>query len=472
MTSFHEKFTALTSGVERRYQSRLKDMERALKLGGVKMPRRGNLSDDIRDEASARPTYKPDTRADTYRKFSPITRNMAGKILQLGPTVNPQIYQTALIAANGTNDPKVKEADLIDSMRGYFDIHMSHSQEIGKYERVARGGMRGVERLFQLGDTVGRGGMMATLQQARGLADGAEWLEKVITSQAGQKVAAKLGELYFKGGVDSAAAGVTRVFELGRSLRLGGAVVSVAKLGLDAAVEQAKQQKEGAYLAAGSRAAGIAFGDPDYLAGNWREDSHLQSRGRGVFRRIRDAFGFTGASAREASELYAQKLGLLKMLGNDPALLGGTEAGVLAEYSRQTGVPVSRMSPLEKRRALTEMAKVQLEEFIDDPQNVKEMLFNHPELEDWYIAKAIMTRKEIDAQRQIALRDTAEKRLTGRDQYAGQSPDELRAQSEINYSQHLMRKGPDFRDALERNRIDVEMSNKAMTQRRQVQAYD
>lgn len=281
------------------------------------------------------------------RQFSPITRNLGGRILAMGPLVPSETRAKAAIAANGTSNKDVEEKDLLEHMRESLGVEESGAYRMGKITRGARHLMHKVNKYAMLGTFASEGGTRGALATGQMVLHGLDDAESVLNSQAMSVLAEKLAGWLTKNPLN----GSKLVGALGRVMRVGGVAVQAAAVFYESYLMKWQAMNDVAAAQGSMAASAFKSGDPA-LAERFKQriNKNVEVYGSWVTKAMR-AMKF-GELESEKAKLLAQNLSGYEHLRQHPSSVGVNAAQEFSKYAHEHNMAVGDLTTKEKIQIL------------------------------------------------------------------------------------------------------------------------
>jgi hypothetical protein len=284
------------------------------------------------------------------KDYSNLTKNLAGKILRMGPTVPPEIQELASDAVNGIGGHN--EGDLREKLRGYLGIHRSGATRIKRFINSARTAVTNAARVGVMMDVAQRGGMTGAVAKADIIQAGADAANNVTKNKTVQSIAIAVAAKF----AADAGLGLRFLRSIGRIARMGGAIGTAAMIAVGFKSEQiaaaqaaAKAQGKSFDAAAAARVRELAPEARRRLATQVDDE-------RGLFTRAKNWLGLSTTDeekTRRQSEYF-------QAIANARSTLGRSGVNVtdkLGAYAAERGKSIGQLSEAERAEALNEDAK-------------------------------------------------------------------------------------------------------------------
>lgn len=405
-----------------------------------------------------------------HRDFSELTRNIGGRILQMGPNVPAEIRAKASIAQSGTTNSKVKDAELLEEFRGYLGIEQGGGTALKSATNMMRGAVQKGFRLAQIASLANQGGAVGMAATAQLGMDALDQGEKIIHSKLAEKLAETVTDKLFA----DPAMGVKLVHYLGRAARLGGAVATAAYLVHGFITGRVDSQYNSDLVQAGMAGTKRDFGSWDTgedIVKQSRKDYDAQ---KGIYGRTMDALGFTQGTEQAVAQMATTEMGNRVALRATPSLLGTDIAATMAQHAKELGVSVQDLSP-EQRDEAIDVANARKLKEIENLPEVKNMAVINSSNFD-VLGKVIpyIGQQAYKAQYHQNLIKATNDFIngTGDFQNFAASPAVNQKNVQHNYDLYLQRKDPQLKLELRLDLEAIAMNDLAKRSRRKVQRFD
>lgn len=313
--------------------------------------------------STSTPTAFLGTSATAATKYGGLTKNLAAKILRMGPNVPPEIAQMADDAARGVGGHR--DADLLKSFRGYLGIERSGASWINRKTAAFRRGIAVANKTALQIDLAERGGMTGAVAQAELVQNAAGLMEKAVTSKPVMDV---LTKAVSKLGMDPS--WVTKnLFAIGRGLRLGGIIGAGVQAGFSFLEERETQRRAAEQSKLTMFAAAAAVGMDPALTRQLRQNAESWSGGTAGYKgNAMDALGLVEESHRRTQERFTARVEGISAMRGGTGDFGVSATRAIAEYAAARGVPIGLLTPFERRAAVDAALATKYEGMVDASQ--------------------------------------------------------------------------------------------------------
>lgn len=282
----------------------------------------------------------------TPRSWSPLTKNLANKILRMGANVPVELQQAAQDAVDGVGNYR-NERELQEILRGGLGIHRSGASALTRSVNRVRRGFSELQRGNLLFNQASQGGLGGGVAGAGLVEMGLDKAESVVRSKFVEKMA-----IGFAKAVGQDPTKYTKLlFAVGRGLRLGGAIGAIAQTVLSVGQERISQQQQSADSRLSSYRAGKAYGVDAKLARDIRRSSSSEEE-HTAFGIAKGLLGFNAKAEKERAENATDAFKLTKESRDMAGRLGINVAAVLEREASIRGKSVEDLSEVEINRAL------------------------------------------------------------------------------------------------------------------------
>lgn len=281
--------------------------------------------------------------------YGQLTKNLAGQILNSGNNISPEIVAAAQEAYSGRGD--VPEQQLLEVLRGAYNIQRSGATTVNKVAGGVKGAFRTGAQLGMLASTAGQGGLGGAAASGQLLQMAFEKADDLTKNKFVKLVATKLGEA---AGGDSLAGG-TALYAISRGLALagaitGGAVIAAmgAKSYLDNQTRIGTAQRQALDAAWSSQLiATPAMARKERL----REEAQA-SGAASSWERFTASIGFGGALEEAKAKAVTQNAATISLGRQFAGALGVNVAGILGAVASKKGKRIDQLNDYERAEAL------------------------------------------------------------------------------------------------------------------------
>ncbi len=404
------------------------------------------------------------------REFSFLTKNIGGRILQLGSNVPADIRAKAMIAANGTTSRNLNEGEMLNEFRSYLGIEESGATKLRRATGMMRGMVQGGFRMAQLAQMSMQGGAIGMAANAQLGLDAIDKGEQIVHSKFVETLLSNFTDKIVK----DPALGVKMSHFMGRVFRIGGAVGTAA-----AVVHGAVTGRVDSQFNANLADQGLASARRDFGTGEMGQrlenlaTKNYQSQ-KGMYGRVMDWLGYTAGTQEGIAQAARKELGQRSALRSRPSLTGLNVAGVLAQRATDLGVSVEDLTPDQRNDAIDKANEQALQALQANPDVIRtsEIRGSHVYVNGKKIPWIGM--EAYKAQTETLLREGANDFLNGTGDHTNNanSPAVRQKNQKRDYELYLQRMDPQEKIS---RRIELErrdMNQLAERQRRQVTRFD